>query len=95
MTKLTGRGGPNRNQGRRPKPPDQKHRQFRISLPPEMADWLERQPSKSKVIQGLIAERMNKIDYCLSCDNYFSDLDEIETIQEFNTCISCTEKSLG
>lgn len=40
MPELTGRGGPGRGQGRKPKPPGKKYRPIGVKLPPDLLDWL-------------------------------------------------------
>lgn len=34
-------GGPNRGQGRKPKPPETKYQQYPLKLPPDLIEWLE------------------------------------------------------
>lgn len=49
------KGGPNRGQGRKPKPPNEKYVKFRISLPPQLAAKLEG-TNRSQLIQKLLIE---------------------------------------
>jgi hypothetical protein len=53
-------GGPNRGQGRKLKPPGEKHKKLIISLPPELATELKNHGQKSKLIQKLLVEYFTK-----------------------------------
>jgi len=49
------KGGPNRGQGRKPKPPQEKFVKLRITLPPELAAKLEG-ANRSQLIQRLLTQ---------------------------------------
>ena len=56
------RGGPNRGQGRKPKPPEIKYKKVIISLPPQLAILLQAHGSKSQLIQRLLKEYFERTE---------------------------------
>lgn len=54
-TKAT-HGGPNRGQGRKPKPPELLYRKRRITLPPDIDDLLVGRKDVSKLIAELLRQ---------------------------------------
>lgn len=56
MDKLTGKGGPNRGQGRKPKPPTTKAQRRLITLPPEIDAKLKNVENASELITKLLTQ---------------------------------------
>lgn len=56
------KGGPNRGQGRKPKPPEQLFRKRRITLPPEIDDKLRGRKDVSKLITQLLREYFERTE---------------------------------
>lgn len=56
------KGGPNRGQGRHPKPPEQHRKRVMVSLPPELVARLQAHGKKSKLIQKLLIEYFERTE---------------------------------
>lgn len=62
MSKLTGRGGPGRGQGRKHKPIVEKYRGIYVKLPPDLLDWLKANTeNRNGFIVEAIKEKISKV----------------------------------
>lgn len=59
--KLTGRGGPGRGQGRKPKPPGERYQAINLKLPPAQLKWLRENTDNVNgfIVQAIIEKIEN------------------------------------
>lgn len=61
MSKLTGRGGPGRGQGRKSRP-EKKYKAISLKLPPNLLDWLRANTeNRNGFIVEAIKEKISKV----------------------------------